>query len=266
MGRPPQRRAAAAAEQLAANDSGSESSASRSEGDEDYNPNARSGSEDGEGKDDYKGEIVHVTQAGPDCGEGNTGNDEERETERAARKEAMWAALNAGSGPKLPNERARAYPTPRVDDILASLNQPTKKRKIEAREESWMSGLGCLGVVRTVDGASKPIISPPRRANVAVPSATSSRSHKTSSAKPPIGGLDSLVAAVTGGSAKLSTFERSRRDWEQLTSSDTTLQEELQQYRKSGGTHLEKQQFLERADWKAHELEVEAKRARKMQP
>lgn len=258
MGRPPRRRAAAAAAQLAADGSDSESSEGDSGPDEDFNPATHVAD-----REDEDEEAVRVAKGAnvTSVGVGNEVEDE-REVARAEKREAMWAALNAGSAPR---PGAGAKPRQTAEEMLASLNRPAKRRKSEAGGDSWMSSLGCLGVVRAAPEGVKPSAVPERAPTPGTQDScgNSARNAAIPPRRGPVGGLDSLVEAVTGGNKKISTFEKSRRDWAQLTSSSATLQEELHQYRKSGGTHLEKQRFLERADWKSHELEMEAKRGGK---
>ena len=54
-------------------------------------------------------------------------------------------------------------------------------------------------------------------------------------------------------------MEKSRLDWDQFKSSKDGLKAELDQYKKNG--YLDKQDFLQNADWRQYEVEREQRLA-----
>mmetsp|Transcript_4235 Transcript_4235/g.15222 ORF Transcript_4235/g.15222 Transcript_4235/m.15222 type:complete len:339 (-) Transcript_4235:750-1766(-) len=71
-------------------------------------------------------------------------------------------------------------------------------------------------------------------------------------------GIDAILDSLEK-KKKMSSIEKSRMDWDQYKSSKDGLKAELDQYKKSG--YLDKQDFLQKADWRQYEVEREQRLA-----
>ena len=56
-------------------------------------------------------------------------------------------------------------------------------------------------------------------------------------------------------------MKKSKMDWGDAKAQDTTIEDDLNTHLKSGDTHLEKQDFLQRADVRQYEIERDARLA-----
>ncbi|XP_069701252.1 craniofacial development protein 1 [Periplaneta americana] len=78
------------------------------------------------------------------------------------------------------------------------------------------------------------------------------------------GGLKGLssVLGQLGKKSKLGTLEKSKLDWDRYKK-DEGIEEELQKYNKGRDGYLEKQDFLERTDFRQFEIEKEMRSSRR---
>lgn len=74
------------------------------------------------------------------------------------------------------------------------------------------------------------------------------------------GGIDSVLLELEK-KKKLSVLDKSKMDWGDAKAKDATIEDDLNAHLKSGETHLEKQDFLQRADVRQYELERDARLA-----
>lgn len=74
-------------------------------------------------------------------------------------------------------------------------------------------------------------------------------------------GFDAVLAMING-KKKLSTLDKSRLDWGSWKRQQGAAEEaDLERHVRSGGTHLEKKDFLHRAEWAEYERDRDAKLA-----
>lgn len=74
------------------------------------------------------------------------------------------------------------------------------------------------------------------------------------------GGLDAVLEQIAP-TKKVTVMDKSMSDWKQYKDKDEKVLEELELHKKSGGTYLEKKDFLAAADVKAYEKERDARLA-----
>lgn len=75
-----------------------------------------------------------------------------------------------------------------------------------------------------------------------------------------VGGLDAVLEQIAP-TKKVTVMDKSMSDWKQYKDKDEKVLEELEVHKKSGGTYLEKKDFLAAADVKAYEKERDARLA-----
>jgi len=78
------------------------------------------------------------------------------------------------------------------------------------------------------------------------------------STKPKKEGLDAVLEQIAP-TKKVTVMDKSKSDWKDFKSTDDRVLEELEAHKKSGGTYLEKKDFLAAADLKAYEKERDAR-------
>ena len=78
------------------------------------------------------------------------------------------------------------------------------------------------------------------------------------STKPKKEGLDAVLEQIAP-TKKVTVMDKSKSDWKDFKSNDDRVLEELEAHKKSGGTFLEKKDFLAAADLKAYEKERDAR-------
>ena len=71
-------------------------------------------------------------------------------------------------------------------------------------------------------------------------------------------GLSSIIGTISGKKPKMGCLDKSKMDWEKFVS-DQNIREELKTYNKGKDGYVEKQLFLERADYRRFEIEKEAR-------
>lgn len=81
------------------------------------------------------------------------------------------------------------------------------------------------------------------------------RQQRTSTKKE---GLDAVLEQIAPAK-KVTVMDKSKSDWKDFKTKDDKVLEELEAHKKSGGTYLEKKDFLAAADVKAYEKERDAR-------
>ena len=76
--------------------------------------------------------------------------------------------------------------------------------------------------------------------------------------KRPSGGLSSVMGAISGKKPKLGCLDKSKMDWNKYVAEEG-IKEQLETYNKGKDGYVEKQMFLERADYRRFEIEKEAR-------
>jgi hypothetical protein len=71
-------------------------------------------------------------------------------------------------------------------------------------------------------------------------------------------GLDAVLEQIAPAK-KVTVMDKSKSDWKDFKTKDDKVLEELEAHKKSGGTYLEKKDFLAAADVKAYEKERDAR-------
>lgn len=71
--------------------------------------------------------------------------------------------------------------------------------------------------------------------------------------------MSRLMDDLKGKTKRINTIEKSEMDWDEHKRKDKTVSDELNRHMK-GGTYLEKQSFLKRAEIREYEIERDAKR------
>jgi len=71
-------------------------------------------------------------------------------------------------------------------------------------------------------------------------------------------GLDAVLEQIAPAK-KVTVMDKSKSDWKDFKTRDDNVLEELEAHKKSGGTYLEKKDFLAAADVKAYEKERDAR-------
>lgn len=71
-------------------------------------------------------------------------------------------------------------------------------------------------------------------------------------------GLDAVLEQIAPAK-KVTVMDKSKSDWKDFKTKDDLVLEELEAHKKSGGTYLEKKDFLAAADLKAYEKERDAR-------
>eukprot|EP00877_Chromochloris_zofingiensis_P003644 jgi/Chrzof1/13280/Cz07g27110.t1 len=72
--------------------------------------------------------------------------------------------------------------------------------------------------------------------------------------KPPATGLDAFLSEIEK-KKKVSVLDKTKMDWKDYKKTDAELEEELESYKKSDKTYLDKQDFLKRAELREYEQE-----------
>ncbi|GAB4820469.1 hypothetical protein N2152v2_007515 [Parachlorella kessleri] len=67
-------------------------------------------------------------------------------------------------------------------------------------------------------------------------------------------GLDAVLASLAQPK-KVTVLDKSKSDWKDFKGTNEQLEEELESYKKSAGTYLEKKEFLQRAELREYEQE-----------
>ena len=71
-------------------------------------------------------------------------------------------------------------------------------------------------------------------------------------------GLSSVMGVISGKKPKLGVLDKSKMDWNKFTAEEG-IKEQLETYNKGKEGYVEKQMFLERADYRRFEIEKEAR-------
>ena len=81
-----------------------------------------------------------------------------------------------------------------------------------------------------------------------------------------VSGIDAVLQQIEG-KKKMNVLDKTKVDWgEYKAGQDVDVQEDLEKYKRSGDTHLEKKDFLERTDFKQYEIERDARLAARRPP
>lgn len=73
-------------------------------------------------------------------------------------------------------------------------------------------------------------------------------------------GLDAVLESLAQAK-KVTVLDKSRSDWKDFKKTDDQVEEELEAHKRSGGTYLEKKEFLSRADYAEYERDRDARLA-----
>ena len=89
-------------------------------------------------------------------------------------------------------------------------------------------------------------------------SETSQSEHINNAPKRSSGGLSSIMGVISGKKPKLGCLDKSKMDWNKYVAEEG-IKEELETFNKGKDGYVEKQMFLDRADYRRFEIEKEAR-------
>lgn len=231
-------------------------------------------------------------------GDFDTGAEEEKESvrkkqnmeKRQARANDAWERLNAS--------KSKGGPVVDVESLCQHVSTNKKKKKEQAKTE-WMRQLGMLSdrtkpVEKSDITSAKVSQEVAAKALAAVKDATASsvltnqsgmimieekrrfagknitvqrqvdkdskQAEASKKQQKKVAGLDAVLEQIAP-TKKVTVMDKSMSDWKQYKDKDEKVLEELEVHKKSGGTYLEKKDFLATADVKAYEKERDARLA-----
>lgn len=216
-----------------------------------------------------------------------------------AKADDIWASLNAGISKSVPHGNGQGKFKRNAKESMSSIESlcqsiARKKKAKKNQDAEWMRQLG-IGNMRRKDSKKDSRLSTDEIAANALAAVKDANNVKTDThgmitieetrrfagknivvqrevdkdskeAKLKAGrhhttkkeGLDAVLEQIAPAK-KVTVMDKSKSDWKDYKTKDDQVLEELEAHKKSGGTYLEKKDFLASADLKAYEKERDAR-------